>query len=346
MLQKIHKWDGNQINERDSVRTAASTLNRVEHKIVLVVSSEQILVGTMTDGDLRRAMLEGANLDDKVSKWVNKDYVSATDSASNLELISKMKSRDIHEIPILDLAGRVQGLVTDRQSETTFDGTFVIMAGGRGTRLMPFTESTPKPMLTVGGRPIIENILTSAIGQGFREFVISINYLGDSIEGYFGDGSKWGASISYLKEESPLGTAGALSLLEETTKGPIIVVNGDLVTDIDYRALISNHQRVEAEISMAVRRHEYTNPYGVVVTSGQLVVAIEEKPTSVSQVNTGVYVVEARAISAYVPKSQFFNMTDVVDKALEAGSKVAAFLLYEAWMDIGTPHDLREANKS
>jgi dTDP-glucose pyrophosphorylase len=346
MLERIQNWDGNQINETDSVRTAALTLNRVEHKIVLVVSSEQMLVGTMTDGDLRRALLEGANLEDEISKWANRDFVSATDSASKLELISQMKSRDIHEIPILDLAGRIQGLVTDRQSGSSFNGTFVIMAGGRGTRLLPFTESTPKPMLTVGGRPIIENILISAIGQGISEFVISINYLGDSIEGYFGDGSKWGASISYLKEEFPLGTAGALSLLDEATRGPIIVVNGDIVTDLDYRSLLSQHQKAEAQISMAVRRHEYTNPYGVVQTSGQLVVSVEEKPITVSIVNTGVYVVETSAISTYLPKSQFFNMTDLVKKALEGHSKVAAFLVYEAWMDIGTPNDLREANKA
>jgi dTDP-glucose pyrophosphorylase len=345
MLERIQNWDGNQISESDSVRTAALTLDRVENKIVLVVSSEQVLVGTLTDGDLRRALLEGANLEDEITKWVNRDYVSATGTASNLELISQMKSRDIHAIPIIDLAGRVQGLVTDRQSGTTFNGAFVIMAGGRGTRLMPLTESTPKPMLTVGGRPIIENILTSAISQGISEFVISLNYLGDSIEGYFGDGSKWGASIRYLREESPLGTAGALSLLDLSTEGPIIVVNGDIVTDLDYRSLLSQHQKVEAEISMAVRRHEYTNPYGVVQTSGQFVVSVEEKPLTVSIVNTGVYVVEASAISTYLPKRQFFNMTDLVNKALEGRSKVAAFLVYESWMDIGTPHDLSEANK-
>jgi len=344
VLEKSHSWRENLVKESDTLRAAASTLNVARHKIVLVVSSEEKLKGTLTDGDLRRALLSGANLEDKLDKWINRDFVFASDSASSLELVSLMKSKDIHEIPILDQTGRVQGLVTDHQSDAAFDGTFVIMAGGRGIRLMPLTESTPKPMLRVGGRPILENILTSAIAQGFREFVISINYLGDVIEDYFGDGAKWGAKISYLKEESPLGTAGALSLLPEGTNGPIIVANGDLITELDYRAMLQHHNDTQAEISMAVRRFEFKNPYGVVQTSGQFVASIEEKPTIVSQVNTGVYVLDSEALG-YLDEGKFVNMTDLVQKALDAQSKVAAFPIHEAWMDIGTVRDLREANE-
>ena len=344
MLAKIHLWRENLVQDSDSLRKAASTLNVVRHKIVLVVSSEAKLTGTLTDGDLRRALLAGASLDGPLSEWMNKDFIFARDSASTLELVSQMKSKDIHEIPILDQLGRVQGLVADHQSDAAFDGTFVIMAGGRGIRLMPLTESTPKPMLRVGGRPILENILTSAIAQGFRDFVVSINYLGDVIEDYFGDGGKWGAKITYLKEQAPLGTAGALSLLPKGTKGPIVVANGDLITDLDYRAMLQHHNDTQAQISMAVRRFEYKNPYGVVQTSGQFVASIEEKPTIVSQVNTGVYVVDSQALG-YLDKGKFVNMTDLVQKVLDAESKVAAFPIHEAWMDIGTPNDLREANE-
>ena len=345
MLEKSQSWQDNLVRETVSLREAASTLNQVLHKIVLVVSSDSKLVGTLTDGDLRRGLLAGANLEDEVQKWMNKSFISAVDSATTLELVSQMKSKDIHEIPIIDSTGKVQGLVTDHQSEEAFDGTFVIMAGGRGIRLMPLTESTPKPMLRVGGRPILENILTSAIAQGFREFVISINYLGDVIEDYFGDGSKWGAKISYLKEESPLGTAGALSLLGNDIKGPIIVANGDLVTDLDYRAMLRHHAETNAAVSMAVRRFEYKNPYGVVQTSDQFVVSIEEKPTIVSQVNTGVYVVEQSVLES-LNKGKFYNMTDLIQRVLSDSAKVAAFPIHESWMDIGTPSDLREANDS
>lgn len=345
MLEKSQSWQDNLVWETASLREAAQTLNRVLHKIVLVVSSDSTLVGTLTDGDLRRGLLAGANLEDEVQKWMNRSFISVVDSASNLDLVSQMKAKDIHEIPIIDATGKVQGLVTDHQSEEAFNGTFVIMAGGRGIRLMPLTESTPKPMLRVGGRPILENILTSAIAQGFREFVISINYLGNVIEGHFGDGSKWGARISYLKEEAPLGTAGALSLLGKDTKGPIIVANGDLITDLDYRAMLRNHAESKAAISMAVRRFEYKNPYGVVQTSGRFVVSIEEKPTTVSQVNTGVYVLEKSVLES-LNKGVFYDMTDLVQRALSESAKVAAFPIHESWIDIGTPSDLREANSS
>ena len=344
MLERSKSWQDNVVSGNDSLRTAASCLNRALHKIVLIVSEEQRLIGTLTDGDLRRGLLAGANLEDEVTTWMNENFISALDSASSLELISQMKAKDIHEIPIVDELGLVKGLVTDHQSEETFSGTFVIMAGGRGLRLMPLTDSTPKPMLRVGGRPILENILSSAIAQGFRDFVISINYLGDVIENYFGDGSKWGASISYLREDSPLGTAGALSLLGPDTPGPIIVTNGDLITDLDYHAMLRHHDDSGAEISIAVRRFEFKNPYGVVKTVGSFVNSIEEKPSTISQVNTGVYVLELGALN-HLEKGQLFNMTDLIQKVLGLGSKVAAFPIHEAWMDIGTPGDLREANE-
>jgi len=256
-----------------------------------------------------------------------------------------MKSKDIHEIPILDHLGRVQGLLTEQHIDDLFDGTCLIMGGGRGTRLMPFTETTPKPMLQVGGRPILERILTSAVTQGFQNFVIAINYLGDVIESYCGDGSQWGASIKYIREEAPLGTAGALSLLGSETVGPIIVANGDLITDINYRAMLQYHRDSEARISIAVRRFEYKNPYGVIETSGQYVRSIEEKPTIVSQVNTGVYVLDLDTLQL-INHGQFVNMTDLVETALGQGSKVAAFPVHEAWMDIGTPRDLTKANEA
>lgn len=345
MLERSKSWQDNVVPGNDSLRTAASCLNRAFHKIVLVVSEEGRLIGTLTDGDLRRGLLAGANLEDDVKQWMNKEFISALDSASSLELISQMNAKDIHEIPIVDEFGLVQGLVTDHQSEEAFTGTFVIMAGGRGFRLMPLTESTPKPMLRVGGRPILENILSSAIAQGFRDFVISINYLGDVIENYFGDGSKWGASISYLREDAPLGTAGALALLGPDTLGPVIVANGDLITELDYRAMLRNHDDSGAEISIAVRRFEFKNPYGVVKTIGPFVNSIEEKPSTVSQVNTGVYVLELGALKL-IDKGELFNMTDLIQKVLGLGSKVAAFPIHEAWMDIGTPGDLREANEN
>jgi dTDP-glucose pyrophosphorylase len=345
MLEQSQSWEDNLISDGATLIEAAAILNVVPHKTVLIVNSDQKLVGTLTDGDLRRSLLAGAKLEDEVKKWMNREFTAATSAASNLELVSQMQSKDIHEIPIVDELGKIKALVTNHQSDSTFGGTFVIMAGGRGIRLMPMTEFTPKPMLRVGGRPILENILTSALAQGFRQFTISINYLGDVIQEYFGDGSKWGATIKYVKEESPLGTAGSLSLLEEGTEGPIIVVNGDLVTDLDYRAMLQHHHKCSADVSMAIRSLEHKIPYGVVQTVGQFVSSIQEKPTTVTQVNSGVYILESTILSG-LKRGQYIDMTELIQNLLDSDSKVAAFPIHEAWMDIGTPNDLRQANEA
>ena len=336
-------WQKNTVGESDSLRAAATVLNASPYKLVLICSNEGQLTGTLTDGDLRRGLLNGLSLEDSVTKAMNRSFVAGHLGELKSELHSLMRKRQIHELPILDKSGKVVDLVTDRPELTPFDGTFVIMAGGRGSRLMPLTDSTPKPMLLVGAKPILEHILTSAISQGFENFVISVNYLGKQIENYFGDGSAWGVSITYLREEEPLGTAGALSLLPRGAPGPIVVSNGDLVTNLDYRAMIQNHVQSGATISIAIRRFELRNPYGVVATNGEFVEGIVEKPAYVSQVNTGIYVLTPDVLTNLQPNS-FLNMTDLVQKALDQNEKVAAFAIHESWMDIGTPQDFQAAN--
>jgi dTDP-glucose pyrophosphorylase len=336
-------WQKNIVGESDSLRAAATVLNASPYKLVLVCSSEGKLTGTLTDGDLRRGLLRGLSLEDSVTKAMNRSFVAGHLGEPKSELHSLMRKRQIHELPILDKSDNVVDLVTDRPELSPFDGTFVIMAGGRGSRLMPLTDSTPKPMLLVGAKPILEHILTSAVSQGFENFVISVNYLGKQIENYFGDGSAWGVSITYLREEEPLGTAGALSLLPRGAPGPIVVSNGDLVTNLDYRAMIQNHEQSGATISMAIRRFELRNPYGVVATNGEFVEGIVEKPAYVSQVNTGIYVLAPEVLTSLQPNS-FLNMTDLVQNALNQNEKVAAFAIHESWMDIGTPQDFQAAN--
>lgn len=336
-------WQKNVVRESDSLRVAATALNASQYKLVLICSSDGRLTGTLTDGDLRRGLLGGLSLKDSVTQAMNRSFVAGHQGEPKVELHSIMRKRRIHELPIVDQSGTVVDLVTDRPEVTAFDGTFVIMAGGRGSRLMPLTDSTPKPMLLVGAKPILEHILTSAISQGFENFVISVNYLGSQIENYFGDGSAWGVSVAYLREEEPLGTAGALSLLPRDVPGPIVVSNGDLVTNLDYRAMIQNHEQSGATISMAIRRFELHNPYGVVATNGEFVEGIVEKPSYVSQVNAGIYVLDPQVLRSLQPNS-FLNMTDLVQKALDQDEKVAAFAIHESWMDIGTPQDFQAAN--
>jgi dTDP-glucose pyrophosphorylase len=337
-------WQESIIGASDSLRVAASALNSASHKLILVTSPDGKLLGTVSDGDLRRAILKGLVLDDPVTVIMNSTYISGREGMPAWELRALMKQNEIDELPIIDGEGHVVNLVSIRQEDPKFKGTFVIMAGGRGVRLMPLTEATPKPMLLVGSKPILEHILISAISQGFSEFVISVNYLSEIIEAHFGDGSKWGISIRYLREDKPLGTAGALSLLPEETPGPILVANGDLITNLDFRSMLQNHLETKSDISIAVRRFELRNPYGVIATNGNYVSSIEEKPTYVSQVNTGIYVLESKTLKTLKP-NEFCNMTDVVQNFLDNGKPVAAFPVHESWRDIGTPGDYLSANE-
>jgi NDP-sugar pyrophosphorylase family protein len=289
-------------------------------------------------------MLEGMSLDDPVIEIMNTNFISGHEGMSAGEQRALMTGNEIDELPIVDNDGKVLNLISIRHPDFVFDGTFVIMAGGRGVRLMPLTQTTPKPMLMVGSKPILEHILISARSQGFKKFVITVNYLSEIIEAYFGDGSKWDVSIDYIREERPLGTAGALALLPDGTSSPIVVANGDLITNLDYRAMVANHKETEAVASIAVRRFELRNPYGVIGTNGGFVSSVEEKPTYVSQVNTGIYVLEKEALST-LGTNEFYNMTDLVQSLLDRGKSVAAFAVHESWVDIGTPSDFISANE-
>jgi dTDP-glucose pyrophosphorylase len=337
-------WQESIIGASDSLRVAASVMNSASHKLILVTSQKGILLGTVSDGDLRRAMLRGLGLDKPVTEIMNSTFIAGRADMSLTEQRALMKLHEIDELPIIDGEGNIVNLVSIRQEEPKFKGTFVIMAGGRGVRMMPLTEATPKPMLLVGSKPILEHILISAISQGFSDFVISVNYLSEVIEAHFGDGSKWGVAIRYLREEKPLGTAGALSLLPEDTPGPILVANGDLITNLDFRSMLQNHTDTKSGISIAVRRFELRNPYGVIATNGNYVSSIEEKPTYVSQVNTGIYVLDSEAVRTLRP-NEFCNMTDLVQTFLDTGRRVAAFPVHESWRDIGTPGDYLSANE-
>lgn len=337
-------WQDSIISASGSLRDAASVLNSALRKLILVTSPEGRLLGTVSDGDLRRAMLRGILLDAPVTQIMNKDFIAAHEGMSAAEQRAIMRIKKIYELPIVDSSGAVTKLISIRPLDNEFTGTFVIMAGGRGVRLMPLTEILPKPMLPVGSKPILEHILISAISQEFKDFYISVNYLSEVIEGYFGDGSKWGVSIKYLREETPLGTAGALSLLPQGAPTPILVANGDLITNLDFSAMIENHIETQSVLSLAVRRYEMRNPFGVIATNGTYVSGIEEKPTYVSQVNTGIYVLGQEALETLKP-GEFCNMTDVIQTLIDKGKPVAAFAVHESWMDIGTPSDYLSANE-
>jgi NDP-sugar pyrophosphorylase family protein len=259
----------------------------------------------------------------------------------------KMVTHQIQQIPILDNFRRVVGLhLWDEISQSPDrPNIFVVMAGGEGKRLYPFTLARPKPMLEVGGKPVLEHIIVKAKKEGFRQFVIAVRHLGGMIEKFFGCGKNWGINISYLKEQMPLGTAGALRLLKPLPRDPLVVINGDVLADFSYGDLLDFHARHKGDATMAVRLHDWQNPYGVVETQGLKITGLQEKPLVRTQINAGVYVLNPSACRQ-IPRLIRFDMTDLFRKLRNRKKRTLAYPLHGRWVDIGKPDDLRKAKNS
>lgn len=313
--------------------------------IVLVVDEAGVLEGTVTDGDVRRAIIAGQPLDTPVERIMNVDPVAVQASATREQVLTLMTSRGIRHIPRVDAEWRVMGLevLDELLQQERRDNLVIIMAGGCGTRLRPLTNETPKPLLKVGNKPILETILDSFIEHGFHRFYLSVNYKAEMLEAYFGDGARWGIEIRYLREERTLGTAGSLSLLPEIPDRPLIVMNADLLTRINFAHLLDFHAEQGGEATICVREHDFTIPFGVVRLEENRFMGIEEKPVHRVWVNTGIYVLEPQILSL-VPQGERFDMPDLFQRLIERCTRTAAFPIREYWLDIGHLEDLERAN--
>jgi NDP-sugar pyrophosphorylase family protein len=257
-----------------------------------------------------------------------------------------MRANRIHQLPIVDDKRKVIGLhlLDDLIAPKKRTNVMIIMAGGRGTRLRPHTENCPKPLLQVNGKPMLEHIIDRARGDGIVRFVVALHYLGHMIEEYFGDGSKFGVEIEYLHEQTPLGTAGAIGLMKRRPDEPFLVSNGDILTDIHYRELLDFHVRHGAAATMAVRLHEWQQPFGVVQTRGVDIVGFEEKPVVLAHVNAGIYALQPAALDL-LPPDEPCDMPTLFQRLKDAGSRTIVYPMHEPWMDVGRPNDLEKANE-
>lgn len=313
-------------------------------QIALVVDENRTLLGAVTDGDVRRGLLRGVGLDRPVTDVMNRMPRTVTEEAGRDGALALMRRLSIRHVPVLDTAGRVVGLewqdqlVKDREDETWV----VLMLGGLGSRLRPLTEDVPKPMLQVGGRPLVETIVRNFVAQGFRRFFFSVNYKAEVFREYFGDGSAFGARIDYLSEEQKLGTAGALSLLPQRPDGPIIVMNGDLLTTINFGQLMASHRETRSLATMSVREYSQQIPYGVVETEGFRLTGVTEKPTQTYFINAGIYVLDPEALDL-IPSGTFFDMPQLFDTIMARGGNASVFPIREYWLDIGRLEDLERA---
>jgi dTDP-glucose pyrophosphorylase len=327
-----------------TILDAISRIDGGACQIALVVDGSQRLVGTVTDGDVRRAILRGLPLSAPVSNIMGKSPRVALVGTSNCELLRLMRVLEIHQLPLVDEEHRVVDLCS---IDALLEGRkrpnrVVLMAGGLGKRLHPLTEVTPKPMLTVGGKPLLETIVETFAGSGFYRFDISLNYLGDIIREHFGDGSQWGVEIRYISETQRMGTAGCLTLLPDRPEEPFIVMNGDILTSISFPQILQFHVDNDVMATMALYEHTFQIPYGVVNVEGHNIACITEKPEYRFLINAGIYILNPEAID-FIPHHTSFDMTDLFKRLIEEKRKTAAFPIREYWLDIGSPQDLKRA---
>ena len=313
---------------------------------MLVADVQGRLVGTVSDGDIRRGMLRGYDLCTALSKILRRNPLVVHEEQKRAAVVQLMLANEIQQIPIVDKKRRVIGLhLWDKISEKPHRvNLMVIMAGGEGKRLHPFTADRPKPLVEVGGKPIIEHILLKAKGEGISRFAIAVRHLGGMIESYVGNGKRWGINVSYLKEKSPLGTAGALRLLFPIPRDPVLVTNGDVLADFKYGDLLDFHGRHGAEATMAVRAYEWQNPYGVVETQGLEITGFREKPLVRTQINAGVYVLNPKACR-WIPPGAPCDMPELFRILQAKALPIVAYPLHEPWVDIGRPEDLEKASQ-
>jgi dTDP-glucose pyrophosphorylase len=327
-----------------SIADAMRAIDGGRASVALVVDAGGRLVGILTDGDIRRALLAGATLADPVGEHVRTDFLRVAPATSRVEVLDLMQARSINQVPVVDAAGRVVALHLLREVVGSHErpNWAVVMAGGRGARLGELTADRPKPMVNVAGRPILERIVLHLVGSGIRRIFISINYLGHVIEAHFGDGSRHGCEIAYLREEQPLGTAGSLSLLPERATEPLLVMNGDLVTDAPLGAIVDWHAAGGHAATIALRRYVHEVPFGCVSLDGDRVTSLEEKPRLTSLVNTGIYVIEPD-VAARVPRDTPRTMPDLLEEVIEAGETVRGFEIESDWLDVGRRDQLELA---
>lgn len=338
-------WQSATIGPDSTIRQAVEVLDAAALQIALVVDEDRRLLGTITDGDIRRAILRGLSLDDPATRVMNETPTTAREHDDRDTLLALMRHRRLHQVPVLDASWRVVGLeVLDNLLNTEpRANAVVLMAGGLGSRLQPLTDDCPKPLLHVGSKPILETILDAFVQHGFERFYLSVNYLADKIEEHFGDGSRWGVEIRYLREKERLGTAGALSLLPEAPTEPLFVMNGDLLTRLNFAHLLDFHTEQNAAATMCVREYEMQVPYGVIETRSHRILDIREKPTERYLVNAGVYVLQPETLD-FIPRDEFFDMPDLFKRLIKQKEETVVFPIREYWMDIGRIEDFYQAN--
>jgi len=343
----MKQWESTLIGPEATLEEAIATLDREALRIVMVVSAERRLLGTLTDGDVRRALLKHMTLDVPVAEVMCITPRTAARDWSKERILADMEKYQLLQLPVVDQEGRVIGLETlhDLLNKRHRDNPVFLMAGGFGTRLQPLTHNCPKPLLKVGEKPILELIIENFINAGFHRFFISTHYMPEMIREHFGDGSQWGVSIRYIHEEEPLGTGGALGLLpHDEIDQPLFMMNGDLLTTLNFQNLLEFHQDHSGVATMCVREYEHCVPYGVIQSEGHRICSMVEKPVHRFFINAGIYLLSPDLVKSVAPGVRV-DMPTLLEREIANGNDVNMFPVHEYWLDIGRMEDFKRAQQ-
>lgn len=341
----MNRWKDVLISPTTSILEAIKIIDTTALQIALVVDESNRLLGTLTDGDVRRAILKETSLTDPVQTIMYHEFTFVSRTETRENILTLMKEKQFHQIPVLDENRCIVGLelLDELLSIKKRDNMVVLMAGGLGTRLGSLTKECPKPLLKVGNKAVLETIIDNCKEYGFHRFAISINYKAEMIHNYCGDGRQWGVEISYIRENKRLGTAGALGLLQVTPDLPILVMNADVLTKVNFQHLLDFHDDHQSVATMCVREYDFQVPYGVVKIDKQRLLGIEEKPVHRFFVSAGIYVLNPEVLD-FVPKDEYFDMPILFEKMLEQKIETSVFPIREYWLDIGKLDDFERAN--
>jgi len=343
---KLIDWHNLVIKPESTIREALRIIESGRVGIALVMGDDDQLVGMVTDGDVRRAMLTGIDLEASSGEIVNRDFVRAQAGSNQHQIIQLIREHAVRQMPVTNGRNQLQALyVQSEESVNSFSNSVVIMAGGLGSRLAPLTDTIPKPMLAVTGKPILELLVEQLVASGFANIYISVLHLAKQIQDHFGDGSEFGCKIKYLAEETPLGTAGCLAMLPGPTTKPVLVLNGDLLTNADFASILSDHSPEKFSATQCVYQHKYQVPFGVIHEENGHVLSVIEKPTETWWVNAGIYVLSPDLVNS-IGEPQNLSMLDLLKKGKERFGPIAAVRLMDRWLDIGTISAWRSARSS
>lgn len=338
-------WRKALVNSDATLEQAIEVLDKAALRIALVVDASDTLLGTLTDGDVRRALLKHLPLETPVNQVMNGQPKTAEQSWTESRILALMEQHELLQLPLVDPEKRVVGLANlhDILNKHRHDNPVFLMAGGFGTRLRPLTNNCPKPMLKVGDKPILEQILLNFVEAGFHRFYISTHYMPEVIREYFGDGEKWGISIQYVHEEEPLGTGGALGLLpHDEIDQPLFMMNGDLLTSLNLHSFLEFHETHNGVATMCVREYEHQVPYGVITSEGTQIKSMVEKPVHRFFVNAGIYLLDPVLVKSVEPGTRI-DMPTLLERQIDGGQAVNMFPIHEYWLDIGRMDDFNKA---